>query len=101
MCMRLDRRYKGRSTKQIVAWKVFQTDESERNSLTALFAYFRFKRHKWNRSSRGPGFHVYKTKQEAMLNRPSWCKYVVRRVRIKGLLGESPLHYTARYLWVN
>ena len=95
MCMRVERRYKGKGRKVYTGWKVFLRDGSK---LRPQFQhrYMHFERKCWTGPTSRPGFHICKKRPA-----PSGFPYVTRRVLIKGLLGESPYHYTARYLWVN
>ena len=95
MCMRVERRYKGKGRTLYVGGKVFLLTHKE---LHPQFQHrdMTFKHKCWNGPTRRPGFHVWK-KRPCYRNYP----YVIKKVVVKGLLGQSSIHYTARYLWVN
>ena len=106
MCMTVDKRYKGTSKRVIVAYKVFCTTDPlwygpQRIGLSSLIRYYHFKRKAWNGPTKQPGFHAYKTRYRAAAYDWRRESTVVRRVLLKGIMGESKTHYTARYLWVN
>ena len=100
MCMEVDRRYTGRSTRIVVAYKIFKRPASKSQSLLSQYGRFYFLRRQWSHSPKGPGFHAYKLRKNARA-----CSHrsneTIRKVRLRGLLGSSRTHYIARYLWVN
>ena len=100
MCMRITKGYKGTGTKRVEAWKIFILRSNGRLYSQYFLSRGPFKRRHWSGRSGRPGFHAYKTRREA-ISHAIWEAEVVRKVYLKGLLGESERHYTARYLWVN
>ena len=96
MCMRVDKRYKGTGRKVYVAWKVFYREEDGTLRPQFYRTNLTIKRRRWVGPSKRPGFHAHK-------KRPHYpgYPYIVRKVLLRGLLGRSCQHYTARYLWVN
>ena len=100
MCMTITKKYTGKGKRVVVAYKVFRRPLFGRQGLLSQYGWFTFPRRQWSRSRRLPGFHAYKLRKDA--RRAAWCsERTVRKVRLKGLLGSSRTHYTARYLWVN
>ena len=94
--MTIDRRYKGTSKRIIVAWKVFYREEDGMLRPQFYHTSLIIKRRKWIGPSRRPGFHAYKKRPSHTVGYP----YVTKKVLLRGLLGEGPYHYTAKYLWV-
>lgn len=94
--MKVDKRYKGKGTTIYTAWKVFNVGSCGELRPQFFSTYYRFRRREWNGPTRRPGFHAYKKRPYY----PGW-PFKVKKVRLKGLLGQSHYHYTAKYLWVN
>ena len=98
MCMTITKKYTGRGTKVVGAWKVFRQPRYGTTMLTSQYGRYSFTRGKWSYASRRPGFHAYKLQKDA--RRVAVYPAIVRKVYLKGLFGSSRTHYTAKYLRV-